>query len=142
VTLPHGFEIVEGKQVVLRHTLAFGVHPTELPLRNRVAVLGGILQRRKRTGGALRDGGWGRRLLRGDGRRGLHRKRRLIDRRAVESKRRREHLHLRKFESLPSFGGGVVNFYLQHREAALKFNSALSGPLLRLEFCLKAAVNF
>src|SRR6516165_2536863 len=41
-------EIVEGEQVVLRHAVAFGVHPTELPLRNRVAVLGGILQRRKR----------------------------------------------------------------------------------------------
>jgi hypothetical protein len=49
--------------------------------------------------------------------------------------------NLRKFESLPCFGGGVVNPYLQHREAALKFNSALSGALLRLEFCLNATVN-
>ena len=50
--------------------------------------------------------------------------------------------YLRKFQSLPCFGRGVVNLYLQHWEAALKFNSALSCTFLRLEFSLNATIHF
>ena len=40
-------EIVERPQVVLRHAVAVGVHAAELPLRQRLALLGRIFAARK-----------------------------------------------------------------------------------------------
>ena len=41
-------EILEGAQFVARHAIAGGIHAAELPLRQRVALIGGILQRGQR----------------------------------------------------------------------------------------------
>ncbi len=38
-------EILEGAQFVARHAVARRIHAAELPLRQRVALLGGVLQR-------------------------------------------------------------------------------------------------
>src|SRR5260370_23004766 len=50
-------EIVEGAQVITRHAIAIGIHAAEFPLRDRLSLLSGILQRRQRAiliWGALR----------------------------------------------------------------------------------------
>ena len=44
-------EIFERAQIVLRHAVALGVHAAELPLRQRVALLGGVLKRGHRLDG-------------------------------------------------------------------------------------------
>ena len=42
-------EVFEGAHVVARHAVAFGIHAAELPEREAVAVLGGVLQRGDRA---------------------------------------------------------------------------------------------
>ena len=86
-------EIVEGAQIVLGDAFAIGVHPAELPLRDRMAAFGGVLQRGQRVGrngcrhrrrrNRLLQGRCGARLGRN------HRDSRVgIDRRTVESEGR------------------------------------------------------
>ena len=41
-------EIFEGLEIVLRDAVAFGIHAPELPLRQRVALLGRVFERRAR----------------------------------------------------------------------------------------------
>src|SRR4029077_12934004 len=47
-------EILEGAQVAAWHALAGGVHAAELPLRDRIALLGRVLQRNHALGGIAR----------------------------------------------------------------------------------------
>ena len=42
-------EILEGFGIVLGDAITLGIHAAELPLRHRLALLGGILQRRQRA---------------------------------------------------------------------------------------------
>ena len=40
-------EIVEGAQIIARHAIAIGIHAAEFPLRDRLPLVSGILQRRQ-----------------------------------------------------------------------------------------------
>ncbi len=65
-------EIFEGAQIVLDDAIAIGIHPAELPLRDGMATLGGVLQRSQRgRGNRSRGRRCGRDLLQGLGRDGL-----------------------------------------------------------------------
>src|SRR5262249_2797239 len=43
-------EIAERAQIISWHAIAIGIHAAELPLRHGLPLIGGILQRRERTG--------------------------------------------------------------------------------------------